>query len=490
MARPGAPGDADPAVGEVIEACEDGVLVLAAEHDSSGAVAGFRVRELNHAAEALLGVSRRQAIGRPLSGLRALAHPERLAEAYGRVMASGEGLSGPLALHRTAAESLLLRQRVVPAGDGVAVTIRDLTLQRETDESLRRRLRENRVLAAEQAALRRVATAVASEADPGEIFSQVAEEVARLLGVDAAMVCRFERDHAVVVGAFGEGGARVGLISPLGRQGALSQVYATQRPARVDSYLELSQQLEADAPPVPRDFRAGVAAPVRVGSSVWGAVLAVVRDERSIPPEAEGRLLGFGELVALAIANADARARLACEATSDGLTGLANHRSFHEHLHAAVQQARRHERDLSLVLLDLDSFKRVNDRYGHQVGDTVLAEIARRLVRQSRTGELVARVGGEEFGWILPDADGLGALSAAERARVEVAAEPFPTVGALTISAGVADLSQAGAPGALFWLADRALYQAKREGRDACRLAGADLVLELRGRSERDQAWT
>lgn len=477
----------DPAITEVIEASEDAMLVLAAERDHVGAVTGFRVREANRAAVALLGLAPGEAPGRALAGLAALADPAALVAAYAGVLAGGEPDSSPLALVG-AAESRTLRQRAVAAGDGVAVTIRDLTREREVDESLRRRLRENRVLADEQAALRRVATAVASEPEAGEIFSHVAEELTRLPGVDAAMVCRFERDRAVVVGAFGEGGAQVGLTSPLGRQGTLSQVYATRRPARVDSYQELALRLAPDAPPVPRDFRAGVAAPIWVGSALWGAVLAVVRDDRSIPPEAEGRLQGFGELVALAIGNADSRARLASEATSDHLTGLANHRSFHEHLHAAVQQARRHRRDLSLVLLDIDFFKRVNDRYGHQVGDTVLAEMARRLLGQSRAGELVARVGGEEFGWILPDSGGLGALSAAQRARDAVAGEPFATAGALTISAGVADLSQAGPPGALFWLADRALYQAKREGRDTCRLAGADLVFELRGGRERDRA--
>jgi diguanylate cyclase (GGDEF)-like protein/PAS domain S-box-containing protein len=159
---------------------------------------------------------------------------------------------------------------------------------------------------------------------------------------------------------------------------------------------------------------------------------------------------------------AEARERAAV----DPLTGLANHRTFHERLRAEVERARRHGRELSLVLMDLDRFKRVNDTYGHQMGDRVLEHAARILQEETRTGELVARVGGEEFAMILPEADEAEAFRAAERVRRAIAATSFPAVGAMTISAGVCDLSQGTDADTLYRRADSALYWAKHRGRD------------------------
>ncbi len=451
----------------LVDASLDAFLVL--EDDG----AGLRVAELNAAAERLFGLTRGRAVGMPAGELPMAILGGRLADAYAAVVDGNEPLEGRVEITAPGAEGLVLRQRAVRVGRGVAVTVRDLTLQRDVDENLRRQLHENRRLAEEQAALRRVATAVASEDEPSGVFSLVAEEVARLLEMDAAMVCRFAAEWATVVGAFGRGGAEVGLTAPLTGEGVLATVSATRRAARVDSYRALARQLGDESPPVPAGFRAGVGVPIRVGSSVWGAVLAVQVEDRPIPPDAETRLLGFGDLIGLAIANADARRRLAEEATTDSLTGLANHRSFHERLQGSVSLNRRHGRPLSLVVLDIDFFKRVNDEHGHQAGDRVLVEVAKRLLRQARSGELLARVGGEEFGWLLPEADAAGAMAAAERARQAIASRPFAGVGPLTISAGVAELTPDEAPGDLYRRADEALYEAKTAGRDVSRLAPA-----------------
>jgi diguanylate cyclase (GGDEF)-like protein len=119
------------------------------------------------------------------------------------------------------------------------------------------------------------------------------------------------------------------------------------------------------------------------------------------------------------------------------------------------------------VLLDLDHFKQVNDTLGHPVGDKVLVEVAARLRDVTRAGEHLARVGGEEFAWLLPEADAAGAVAAAERAREAIRATPFALGGTLTISAGVCTLAEAGGESReLYRLADTALYRAKAAGRD------------------------
>ncbi len=155
-------------------------------------------------------------------------------------------------------------------------------------------------------------------------------------------------------------------------------------------------------------------------------------------------------------------------ATTDPLTDLPNHREFHERLRAEVERARRHGRELSVVVLDIDHFKLVNDTHGHPAGDRVLAHVATTLRRALRSGDTLARIGGEEFGWVLPETSALHAWQAVERARQILAASPAPKVGPIDFSAGVCDLEHVDEPlGApeLLRLADGALYWAKRNGR-------------------------
>ena len=153
-------------------------------------------------------------------------------------------------------------------------------------------------------------------------------------------------------------------------------------------------------------------------------------------------------------------------AATDSLTGLANHRTFHERLADECARAIRHGRRLSVAVFDLDQFKDINDAHGHPVGDQVLREVAERLVTLIRAGELIARVGGEEFAWLLPDADADGALAAAERARTLIAQTEIAPVGKITLSGGVCDLAHAADVRELYQRADQALYRAKRLGRD------------------------
>jgi diguanylate cyclase (GGDEF)-like protein len=152
----------------------------------------------------------------------------------------------------------------------------------------------------------------------------------------------------------------------------------------------------------------------------------------------------------------------------DELTGLANRRYALRQLAALISRARRHGQDLSVLVIDADRFKSLNDRHGHQAGDAVLTGLAARLAERVRREDVVARLGGEEFLVLLPDTDAEGAAAVAEDLRAAVAARPFP-VGrfalALTISAGHATWRGEDAE-RLVARADRGLYAAKEAGRD------------------------
>ncbi len=209
--------------------------------------------------------------------------------------------------------------------------------------------------------------------------------------------------------------------------------------------------------------------PLRAGERVLGTLVVGTR-RRPIGPEQVRQL----EVVALQAGASLDRAHLFERteqlATTDGLTGLTNHRTFQERLDVRLAESQRYGRKLSLLLCDVDHFKSVNDTYGHPVGDQVLRGVAAILAREARATDLVARYGGEEFVIAMPETDGAGALVIAERIRERVQEAVFETgLGKLriTISLGVATFpGDAARKAELLERADSCLYAAKRGGRN------------------------
>ncbi len=161
---------------------------------------------------------------------------------------------------------------------------------------------------------------------------------------------------------------------------------------------------------------------------------------------------------------------LTYQATHDALTGLMNHGAIVKQLERELNRARRGAAPLTVMLADLDHFKAINDRYGHQVGDAVLREAGGRMKNALRSCDAIGRYGGEEFLIITPDSDPAGALMAAERVRLSSALAPMSVNQqqiAVTLSIGVACSSRGlDDPGDLIKAADMALYQAKHRGRN------------------------
>jgi PAS domain S-box-containing protein len=313
---------------------------------------GGVITECNAVAERLIGRSRDRILGRRPGDVIHPAVDER-----GEPLTGGQ-LLGDRALTDGAAESGMVAQVTRPdgpaawvsassgpvrdaAGDiaGVVTSLSDITSRREAEQRLVASERDTRTLAEEQSALRRIATQVAAEAPPHALFAQVTEEVGRLLGAPSTRVVRYEDDErATIVGGWIEDGdgLPVGSSVALDGETVLARVRRSGRAERLEGYEgiggELAEHLRA------RGYRASVAAPVRVAGRVWGALVASARDPRDLDEGAERRLCDVAELVAQALANADAREMLAASRARVVEAGDAERRRLERNLHDGAQQ--------------------------------------------------------------------------------------------------------------------------------------------------------
>jgi diguanylate cyclase (GGDEF)-like protein len=186
--------------------------------------------------------------------------------------------------------------------------------------------------------------------------------------------------------------------------------------------------------------------------------------------------IGVG-LFAVFLVAADVAERMRALAVSDLLTGIANRRGFEEAAERAIRNAQRQGQPLTLVVTDIDRFKAINDRHGHVAGDRAIQHFAKRMERMVRRGDLIGRIGGEEFALMLINTRSVDAVEVVERLRRDVGAMPVdgPDAIRMTASFGMTDLRPGDTTLAnLFARADRALYRAKIDGRD--RVACAEMM--------------
>jgi diguanylate cyclase (GGDEF)-like protein len=260
---------------------------------------------------------------------------------------------------------------------------------------------------------------------------------------------------------FVEGAPALGLRVPLGDEVVLGRDPACAVPLSADDVSRRHARITADG-----DGHLLVDLDSTNGTWVNGLAVRVHRLRA-------GDRVRLGAFVARYVAVGDPEGRqladLALASRRDALTGLPNRRAFEEDLAREAARAARTGAPLAVVVLDVDRFKAVNDAHGHAAGDAVLRAVAARAGAAVRAGDVLARVGGEEFAILLAGTDLARAVEAAERIRRALAAAPVEAAGRalrVTASFGCAALGAGEAPQALVARADARLYEAKRDGRD------------------------
>ena len=338
------------------------------------------------------------------------------------------------------------------------------TLEARLDE-LVRELSSAVRKAEEEAQRSRFFGRIATTIDLDDAIGSTLEAASALPKVDAAVV-ELEPE--------GDGDERllgsIGLDADTGEDGA-DRVFTGPPEQREARAIELSYLYGKEQAPGAVHEALGVPLVGRNGRIGW---LGVFSRDPSVRfgDEDVRRLEDLAERVAPAIENARRFREARQLADLDSLTGLHNRRYFYETLGREVDRAQRYQRQLSLVIVDVDGFKEINDRIGHLAGDGVLAEIADRIRQVVRSADIPCRVGGDEFAVIVPEAEMGQARQLVGRIQRAVSAQPIARAGRVRVSAGVADIQPNDSPTTLFERSDESLYAAKHAGKGG--LAAAD----------------
>jgi len=386
-------------------------------------------------------------------------------------------------------EEATVRSLGLGAADFVAKPFRVREMLARVDAHLRtgRALAQARQEARAKAETVEILREVTDSLRPDEIYHLLARRVARVLGVSrCSIVLAAAGEHRGVVVAAYEDPNLQNLAVDLRRYPEIERALTTGRTVLVSDvatdplYAEVREAWRREGVRVAT--RSAIAVPFEVRRRIAGVCFLRTAAGDPLLTEADA---AFAETVIRAAVSAIEKAydfeatlsdkrRFEVLATTDPLTGCLNRRALEESLGQELDRARRYEFPVTVLMIDLDRFKSVNDTRGHLVGDAVLRQVGELLRREARSVDLVARYGGEEFVVVLPNTGSQGGLTFAERLRARIAGHDFSTglePLSLTVSIGVATFPAAGGESveALLAAADQALYRAKHDGRNLVR---------------------
>ncbi|GEM_PF-3046771 len=335
---------------------------------------------------------------------------------------------------------------------------------------------EKRVLLEEQErrrvqeleALRATITDISAELELSKLLEAIVERVVSLLNADFGELALYDEKHndlETIICEY-DGKDYRGERTPIG-EGALGRVALTLKSLQFDDYSKWEGRREKYANEKPF---AGLYTPLMISNKLLGVVGVGASVDRQFSQEDLHLLEMFAQQAAIAIQNAHLYAEAQRLAITDPLTGLYNRRYFMERAQNEFDRSCRYGSPLSIIMMDIDHFKKVNDTYGHLVGDKVLQRIAEICHKKIRLVDFIARYGGEEFAILLPETSQKNAQMVAQRLR-KMIARTSTYVGKkrirVTVSLGVAELTEGVTQlDTLLSHADTALYHAKTLGRN------------------------
>ena len=298
---------------------------------------------------------------------------------------------------------------------------------------------------------------LAGSIDLDEVLTRVLEAAGSIDSVDAALISLTPQP----------GGQPIVATLGLSAEEAERQSVTGPPDGREARAISMSYDYGADQDASDDDaIRAGVAVPLPGETTPLGLLTMFTRSpDRTFSEDQVQELEELAVRAGPAIENARRFREARQLADLDALTGLHNRRYFHETLAREVARAHRYDRQLALIIFDLDDFKAINDRIGHLSGDGVLAEAAERVREVVRSADIACRVGGDEFAVILPESKLADADQLYARLQKALSSRPVGQAGPLTMSAGVAELQPDDDAIAFFQRADHALYGAKEAGK-------------------------
>lgn len=319
--------------------------------------------------------------------------------------------------------------------------------------------------AGREIAVNRIATAIRNSLELGDILQTTVNEVGRALSAQhCALRVAGEAGGESLTNCYYRDGIGSDKAEEMELMGDL-EAYSVRLTKRLNNYV---QDGRGSDDPQAQSIRPLAAVPLIYQQRFMGALLVRSDDPARVWQENEVLLLcTVADQVTIAVNHARLFAQTQQLALTDGLTGCFNRRSFELQLEKDLQLAIRMRQPLSLIMLDVDHFKNVNDTHGHDAGDVALRMLAEGLREELRGVDTAVRYGGEEFAVILPQAALDGALVVAERLRARIEGMDIPRVGHITASFGVATFPlHASSRDGLVTTADQALYESKNSGRN------------------------
>jgi diguanylate cyclase (GGDEF)-like protein/PAS domain S-box-containing protein len=451
----------------------DAFFVLQSVRNETERIVDFTLVNLNSKAEDLISTFRERVIGAKLSELFPETYTSKCFEKCVRVVETQKVLHKELCVSIPNIKAEWIQYQIVPLADGVAITARDITESKKAEAELQR---ANAQLTAWVQELERRNTEIAMLGEMSDIL-QACLTVEEAHNVLSQLVQPLFPELSGGVFIINSSKRLVDAVATWGDAMLNSQKVFTPnecwalRRGRVHRVDKSHSNLQCKHVHHDAHYAESLCVPMMAQGEAMGILYLSSPQQGLITPAIEQLAVTVAEHIALALANLKLHEALEQQSIRDALTGLFNRHYLEESLERELCRAERKQQSLGIIMIDVDHFKRFNDTFGHEAGDTVLRELGTFLKQQVRGSDIACRYGGEEIILILLEASLEAAKQRAEQIREGakhlILKNRNQLLGAITLSLGVACFPEHGLTGeAVIQAADAALYRAKQEGRD------------------------